>query len=1062
MIQRVTSRFAGVIGIGCALLILPVSLAWSDSAAEVIQQSGFQGGLIVHVGCAGGKLTAALGADRRAVVQGLSRDPAEVTKARKHIRQLGRYGRVSVSPWDGKVLPYADNLVNLLVIEDTAGKLLDGEIDRVLAPRGVAMARSQGRWTKRVKPWPKEIDEWPHYLHGADNNAVANDTVVGPPKHVQWICGPMYARSHEITNSMAAMVSSGGRMFYIWDDGVIGLVDKRMPPRWSLIARDAFNGALLWKRPMPRWGWRQWHTPSIWDEVRVQALMLRLAPATLPRRLVATSGRLYVTLGYEAPVSILDTVTGKVLGEIAGTKWTDEILYDRGVLLLRVRDKDSPPAKDAWLMMPPQKGRVTAVSAKDGQTIWQSRAEPMAPLTLAVRHGRVYYSNYRQVVCLDRASGKELWRGKPAGIKDKYNRARAGALVALEKVVLYKTQSITAYDSATGKVLWTSPKSPRLDLFVADGLVWIDDSRNPKDFSITAVSRRGLDPVTGKVVRKISVPKLMSPGHHFRCHRSTATRRFLLLPKRGVEFLDLKGPDHSRNDWLRAPCMYGPLPANGLLYMAPHQCVCYQGVLLSNFNALAAQNRQPQAAAPARRLLRGPAWGQAVKSPDMRKSDWPVYRHDPRRSGFARGKIPDRIKQQWKVTLNAPITPPVADGGRVLTAEKDTHTIVALDAARGKVLWRYTAGGRIDSAPTIHGELVLFGSADGWVYCLRVSDGREVWRFRAAPQDRRVLVYGQPESAWPVHGSVLVQDDTTKGKPRRVAYVTAGRSSFLDGGIYIYGLDPRAGKVLHQARLDGPHPDPFKDTGMAGYGDGAKSDLLVSDGGDIYLHQERFSSDLKRHPASLKGMGTQGGGYRDYPAVPERKASGRRMIATGGFLDSTLNEGKYWTYSSRWPGWSRKMYSVPAFGRLLVFDGECVYGANLQTKNVRVRRGFTPGKTLCRLFARELKPKKKSPGRNAKKSKDKWSISIPVLVRAMVLADDKLLVAGPADVVPEEDPLASYEGRNGSVLWIVSASDGKVIHKEQCDFVPAFDGLIAADGRLFMSCTNGVLLCLGN
>jgi hypothetical protein len=39
----------------------------------------------------------------------------------------------------------------------------------VLAPYGVAMVGDK----KVTKPYPKEMDEWPQYLHGADNNAVA-------------------------------------------------------------------------------------------------------------------------------------------------------------------------------------------------------------------------------------------------------------------------------------------------------------------------------------------------------------------------------------------------------------------------------------------------------------------------------------------------------------------------------------------------------------------------------------------------------------------------------------------------------------------------------------------------------------------------------------------------------------------------------------------------------------------------------------------------------------------------------------------------------------------------
>ena len=80
----------------------------------------------------------------------------------------------------------------------------------------------------------------------------------------------------------------------------------------------------------------------------------------------------------------------------------------------------------------------------------------------------------------------------------------------------------------------------------------------------------------------------MTPGHHYRCYPAKATERFIMLPKRGVEFIDVTGDGHMRHNWLRAPCRHGTLPANGLLCVPPHQCFCYPGVLLTGFNALAA------------------------------------------------------------------------------------------------------------------------------------------------------------------------------------------------------------------------------------------------------------------------------------------------------------------------------------------------------------------------------------------------------------------------------------------------------------------------------------------
>ena len=58
------------------------------------------------------------------------------------------------------------------------------------------------------------------------------------------------------------------------------------------------------------------------------------------------------------------------------------------------------------------------------------------------------------------------------------------------------------------------------------------------------------------------VSHLATPGHHIRCYPAKATDRYLLLPKRGVEFVDLKGDDHMRHNWLRAPCGFGVIAAN--------------------------------------------------------------------------------------------------------------------------------------------------------------------------------------------------------------------------------------------------------------------------------------------------------------------------------------------------------------------------------------------------------------------------------------------------------------------------------------------------------------------
>jgi hypothetical protein len=138
------------------------------------------------------------------------------------------------------------------------------------------------------------------------------------------------------------------------------------------------------------------------------------------------------------------------------------------------------------------------------------------------------------------------------------------------------------------------------------------------------------------------------------------------------------------------------------------------------------------------------------------------------------------------------------------------------------------------------------------------------------------------------------------------------------------------------------------------------------------------------------------------------------------------------------------------YGQLLVFDKEALYGVNVFTENIRVRRGQNLGGKGPRLFARDHGAKK-----------DRWSFNIPVRARALVLAGEKLYLAGPPDIVPADDPLAAIEGRRGAVLMSVSAADGKKVSQAKLDALPVFDGLIAANGCLYLSTLDGRLRCLG-
>jgi hypothetical protein len=128
-------------------------------------------------------------------------------------------------------------------------------------------------------------------------------------------------------SSVSAVVAAGGRVFYILDEA--SRLSILIPPKWSLIARDAFNGTVLWERRLGTW-----HT-HLWP--------LKSGPAQLPRRLVAEGDRVYVTLSLDAPLTALDTATGETIRTYEGSKATEEIILSEGVLFLLVNSRAKEP-----------------------------------------------------------------------------------------------------------------------------------------------------------------------------------------------------------------------------------------------------------------------------------------------------------------------------------------------------------------------------------------------------------------------------------------------------------------------------------------------------------------------------------------------------------------------------------------------------------------------------------------------------------------------------------------------------------------------------------------------
>ena len=135
--------FIAFLGLG-ATFPNQVMAAAPEQAERLLKQSGIQGGLVVHLGCGDGELTAALRVNTRYQVHGLDRNFAMIHATRTRLLAAGSYGKVTASRLIGNELPLIDGLVNLLIVEDPQG-VGRPEMLRVLAPQGVLLTRTGHR-----------------------------------------------------------------------------------------------------------------------------------------------------------------------------------------------------------------------------------------------------------------------------------------------------------------------------------------------------------------------------------------------------------------------------------------------------------------------------------------------------------------------------------------------------------------------------------------------------------------------------------------------------------------------------------------------------------------------------------------------------------------------------------------------------------------------------------------------------------------------------------------------------------------------------------------------------
>ena len=507
------------------------------------------------------------------------------------------------------------------------------------------------------------------------------------------------------------------------------------------------------------------------------------------------------------------------------------------------------------------------------------------------------------------------------------------------------------------------------------------------------------------------------------------------------------------------------LPCNGLLYLPPDQCACDNLGKLVGFYAVAGKPAvQPtyRDLADPDRLKKGPAYGSVGTSESKPPSadDWPNHRHDNERSGRASTRLNPKLGQQWSTELGGELSTLVSANGRRYVAQKDTHAVICLDAKTGKELWRFTAGGNVDSPPTIARGMAVFGSSDGCVYALSASDGALVWKFQAALGDRRLIARDQIESVWPLHGSTMVENGAV--------YVAAGRNAYYDQGISLYKLDVATGRPLVAKRYYGRDPEdgrridlfalPTMDEQKRPRMSGLKADVFSSGTSSLFLGGVAVTRDLK-----LIGDGEP------------------HLMSHMQLLDDESFERSCWIYGTFLDTGKLRFPIGPGGeigGVIMAFDDHSVYGVN--DPSSMIGKGvYSAVKVIERvnieLSSRALKGK-------AIKKNEKWrNEDVPVNGRSIVVNEELLIVAGPErfdEVAVEKrlnriptselkldpilaDALDTARGKKGSLVWVMDKADGEKRHSVKLDSAPVFDGMIAANGCLYLATLDGRVVCLG-
>ena len=808
-----------VLIIGVTAACLPACAADDSSIVNrVLEIMDTPSGVVSVLGADDAALALEIARSGNYLVHVVDPDRTKVRSAQTILDTDGLYGKKTVAEkGDFSSLHYADNTIDLILSTSLNSSSLEElslqEMLRVLCPKGKAVLvfrkdesgklprtsqikrwlkeagikdasvkrERSGLWVCLTKPPLEGVDEWTHWEHLPDNNPVSTDEVIKSPYMTQWLGNPLYIAMPAITTA------AGGRIFIAM--GHIAHHVREEPWLNTLIARNGYNGSILWTRKLPD-GY----------------LAHRSA-------FVATEDIFYMIGDDGQRCLLLDAKTGNELDRISvpGVRgeWKWMAMVD-GVLYGLAGPKKDPAESTVvrsenthWSWQELSRGyyqkrvpwgfgkTVFAYDIKRRKVLWTHEEEQSTDSrALAMGAGKIFlYGPDSHLRCLNAKNGKIEWTNDDPETRSLIEQPGKGLgstpgfrtmcfCLYTPDVLFYEAQTrmnIVAVSTKDGSRLWSHRKTTNNpNMIYVDGqlLVGIGPDGN------TMV----VDPLSGEIKEDLGFKKRS-------CARLTATPDSLFCRgwNEGVTRYDRLTKKISFNGAFRPSCNDGIIGANGLLYLGPWACDCNLSIMGRVALCSAGDFVFVRDVKIDERLERGDGNISRVTPFDLSPNDWPTYRGGNDRSAGTSVRVSESASRIWQFAPDYPFRPtaPVSAGSLVFIAGDDGK-VRAIDAATGLLKWIYRTAGPIQQPPTVWNGRLYVGSGDGFVYALEAATGRMLWRFRAAPVERRMMVYDSLCSTWPVHSGVLVKDG--------VAYAAAGIIDY--DGTYVYALDAKTGKLI--------------------------------------------------------------------------------------------------------------------------------------------------------------------------------------------------------------------------------------------------------------------------